>query len=143
MSFVYRDDIATADSAFQAYGRTVEELFSSAWQALLEVMIQNSGKIKKRMMRNINLKQTSLPMLLLVFLQELLFYKDAEQLFLLVDSINISRTEKFYCLKATLSGEHINKHKNRLGIDVKAITLHKFNLEKTDRGWEATVVLDI
>jgi SHS2 domain-containing protein len=143
MSFVYRDDIATADSAFQAYGRTVEELFSSAWQALLEVMIQNSGKIKKRMMRNISLKQTSLPMLLLVFLQESLFYKDAEQLFLIVDSITISRIERFYCLKATLSGEHISKHKNRLGIDVKAITLHKFNLEKTDKGWEATVVLDI
>ncbi len=143
MSFSYRDDMASADIAFQAQGKTIEELFSSAWQALIEVMVNDSKKIKKSITRTLDLEQTSLPMLLLIFLQEALFYKDAQQLFLIVEDIAVSHEAGSYSLKATLKGEPIIKHKHRLGIDVKAVTLHKFNLERTDHGWEATVVLDI
>jgi SHS2 domain-containing protein len=28
-------------------------------------------------------------------------------------------------------------------VDVKAVTLHRFSLTKTDHGWEAMVILDI
>jgi SHS2 domain-containing protein len=28
-------------------------------------------------------------------------------------------------------------------VDVKAVTLHRFSLTQSDRGWEAVVILDI
>lgn len=143
MTFQYRDDLTSADIAFQAYGNTIEELFSSAWQALLEVMVNNSGRIKKRIIRNIRLERSSLEMLLLAFLQECLFYKDAQQLFLLVENIVVTQRDDEYILNAILKGEPLNKRKHRVGVDVKAVTLYKYNLKQTNQGWETTVVLDV
>jgi SHS2 domain-containing protein len=143
MPFHYRDDLTTADIAFQAYGDTIEELFSSAWQAMLKVMVTDIKNIKKSITRNITLEGSSLQMLLLAFLQESLFYKDAQQLFLDIENIVVTRHGHYYKLEATLKGETIRKTKHRLGCDVKAVTLHKYNLAQTERGWQATVVLDV
>jgi SHS2 domain-containing protein len=40
-------------------------------------------------------------------------------------------------------GEPINLERHRLRVDVKAVTLHRFRLEKTAEGWEAFAILDI
>ena len=40
-------------------------------------------------------------------------------------------------------GEPIDPQRHRLRVDVKAVTLHRFSIEKTAQGWEATVILDI
>ncbi len=42
-----------------------------------------------------------------------------------------------------VSGEKIDSGKHDLVVDVKAVTLHRFRVEKTQRGWEAVVILDI
>jgi SHS2 domain-containing protein len=42
-----------------------------------------------------------------------------------------------------LAGEELDMNRHDLVVDVKAVTLHQFRVEKTDRGWEAFVILDI
>ena len=48
-------DITTADVAFEAYGKTLEELFANAALAMFEVMI-NTKQIEKKVEKRIKLK---------------------------------------------------------------------------------------
>jgi SHS2 domain-containing protein len=40
-------------------------------------------------------------------------------------------------------GTGMDPERHHQRADVKAVTLHRFQLEKTERGWEALVILDI
>ena len=46
-------------------------------------------------------------------------------------------------MEASAQGEKLDPSRHRLRVDVKAVTLHQFRLEKTDRGWETQVILNI
>ena len=80
--------------------------------------------------------------LLFNFLQELVYYKDAEQLLLVVAQVEIARHAGRYRLTATTRGEQLDPARH-LRVDVKAVTLHRFRLQQSARGWEALVILDI
>jgi SHS2 domain-containing protein len=82
-------------------------------------------------------------MLLFDFLQELIFFKDAERLLLRVRDLQIEKNEKKYFLKAEATGERLDEARHHQRADVKAVTLHDFSVEKEDEGWRARVLLDI
>jgi SHS2 domain-containing protein len=82
-------------------------------------------------------------MLLFDFLQELIFFKDSERLLLRVDEIRIEEREGSYRLKALTQGESLDPDRHEQRVDVKAVTLHRFRLEKTHHGWMSTIILDI
>jgi SHS2 domain-containing protein len=48
-----------------------------------------------------------------------------------------------YHLSAVTQGEVLDRDQHQERVDVKAVTLHRFQLEKTDDGWIAMVILDI
>jgi SHS2 domain-containing protein len=50
---------------------------------------------------------------------------------------------KAYALVADLKGEKIDPKKHKLGNDLKAVTMHKFSVEETPKGWKCLVVIDI
>ena len=81
-------------------------------------------------------------MLLFNLLQEIIFLKDAEQLLLRIESVEIGY-DGLYFLKAIGRGEQIDRGKHELIVDVKAVTLHMFKVEQTLRGWDAFIILDI
>lgn len=59
-------------------------------------------------------------------------------------SLNEKRsTNNVYTLKGELYGEVLDPNKHKLHVDIKAITLHRFKVVQGEKGWEATVVLDI
>jgi len=68
---------------------------------------------------------------------------DFEALMLRVPNVQIQQQNNHFTLKANASGEELNPDKHELVVDVKAVTLHRFRVEPTMRGWEATVILDI
>ena len=143
MPFHYLDDIAVADVAFEATGETLEEMFTAAAEALLAVMLEDSGTLGKDANIRIELKNSELDLLLFDFLAELIYYKDARQLLLAVESIRMEpRGDRFH-LEASACGETIDRSRHLLLVDVKAVTLHRLQVIKTDAGWEATVVLDV
>lgn len=76
-------------------------------------------------------------------LQELIFYKDAEELLLRVTGVDIATVQDRIVISAEAQGEKIDPAWHRLLVDVKAVTLHCFKVEQTPDGWSATVVLDI
>jgi SHS2 domain-containing protein len=143
MSFRYLEDIATADAAFEAEGNTVEELFLSAAQAVMGVMVERIDTIEPKVEVRFHLEEQELEMLLFSFLQEIIYYKDARRLLLLVDSVEIDQESSPITLSAVTWGETLDQVKHPLLTDVKAVTMHRFRVEKTGSLWKATVILDI
>ncbi|MDA2934566.1 archease [Acidobacteria bacterium AH-259-D05] len=143
MPYQYLEDIATADIAFKAWGKTLEEMFIAAAEATMNVMIESLESIEPLEERELDVENDALDMLLFDFLQELIFYKDSERLLLRVREVGIEKESRRYRIKALACGEELDPARHEQRVDVKAVTLHQFQLEKTDRGWLATVILDI
>jgi SHS2 domain-containing protein len=145
MPFDFIDDIATADVAFQAWGDTIEEMFVAAAEATMNVMVADLDTIDESEHKPLRAdgNANAVDLLLFDLLQELIFYKDAEQLLLRVRKVQIKRDGDRLALEADAYGEVLDPEKHDLVVDVKAVTLHRFKVEKTPRGWEATVILDI
>ena len=143
MPYRFLEEIGTADIAFEATGRDLPELFKDAADATMNVMIDNLDAIKPRETRHIELPNDQIDMLLFDFLQELIFFKDAERLLLRVGNVRIDEKNKKYLLRAEVAGEHLDNARHQQRADVKAVTLHDFSVEKKDDDWRATVLLDI
>jgi SHS2 domain-containing protein len=143
MPYEFLEDIATADIAFQAWGKDLKETFVAAADATMNVMVEELESIEPKERRELKLENDQLDMLLFDLLQELIYYKDAEELLLRVRQIEIEEKDHRHLLKGVASGEKIDRNRHRLWVDVKAVTLHRFQLAKTKKGWETQVILDI
>lgn len=139
----FREDVAIADAAFDAWGATMEDLFVAAADATTNTMAENLEAIEDRQRRLIRLEEQSADLLLFRLLEELIFLKDAEGLLLRVAAVRIHRRDGAFILEAEACGEPLDSLRHRLQADVKAVTLHRLRVEQTARGWEASVVLDI
>jgi len=143
MPYRFLDEISTADVAFEAWGETREELFISGAAALLGTMTAAPKQVARRKGLTIRLEHEELDLLLWSFLQELVFYKDARRLLLHADRVRIEERDGLFCLEAAVSGERIEAGRHRLLVDVKAVTLHRFQVAFVDNLWRAAVVLDV
>lgn len=143
MSYEFLEDVATADIAFRAWGKDLEELFKAAGDATLNVMIEDLDSIKLKETRIFSLENDELDLLLFNFLQEFVYYKDSEQILLRSQQVQIEENDGLYKLNAVTQGEMLDRDRHEQRVDVKAVTLHRFQLEKTDDGWIAMVILDI
>jgi len=143
MPYEFVDELTVADIAFRAWGRDLEETFVSAANAVMNTMVEDLDTIQPHDTRILSVAHEALDLLLFNFLQELVYYKDAEQLLLRVQQLRIADDHPPYTLLATAVGEPIDPGRHRMRVDVKAVTLHRFSLMQTDGGWEATVILDI
>jgi len=141
IKYRYLDDVAPADCAFIAYGKTLEELFANAALAVTGCMVE-PDTVAAVYARQIQLVADSCQDLLYNWLEEIIFLKDAERLFLVDFEVRIEKKEPAF-LTGTARGDKIDYKKQRIHVDVKAVTMHRFNLEQTQAGWEAFVVLDL
>lgn len=92
--------------------------------------------------RALELEEGELEYLLLEFLQEQLYLKDAEAALYVVLELSVERRAERWAVAATLEGVPIEQAGAR-GVDVKAVTLDHLGVRETNQGWEATVVLDL
>jgi len=144
MPYQYLDDIASADVAFKATGKSRAEMFVSAGNAVLQVMMENFASLNAQETKDIDIDADNEEMLLLKYLQEIIFLKDAEQLLLRASRVSIRREKRgTLSLCARLQGEKIDPARHHLNVDVKAVTMHRFRVQQTQDGWQAVVVLDI
>jgi SHS2 domain-containing protein len=143
MPFHYLEDIGTADIAFEATGRDLPQLFTAAAEATMNVMIDNLDAIESREARQIELSNDNVEMLLFDFLQEFIYFKDANRLLLRARETQIDQKGEAYFLKAKVAGERLDDARHQQRADVKAVTLHGFSVEQQDSGWKAKVLLDI
>jgi SHS2 domain-containing protein len=143
MPYRFLEDIAIADVAFEARGKTREEMFIAAADALMNVMVAELETVRMTETVAFSLENQALEMLLFNFLNELIFFKDARSILLRVSTVKISLSGAHFILTAEAGGEPPDPARHRLAVDVKAVTLHRFRVEETDEGWLAEVVLDI
>ncbi|MCD4779709.1 MAG: archease [Candidatus Omnitrophica bacterium] len=143
MPYEYLDDIATADVAFKVWADSLEDLFQQAAEAMMKVIVERMDRVDAKEEREIVLEDDSQEMLLFQFLQEFIYYKDAENLILKLSSIHLEHKGDVYGLKGILAGEVLDPQRHRFQVDIKAVTIHQFYLRQTDHGWECLVVVDV
>jgi len=129
----------TADVKFQGFGKTIEEAFVSATEALKETIAENvkvSGKIKKK----ISIEAKDKEALLYSFLEEFLFWLDAED-FLMKEVKKIKIKGKK--LEAEIVGDKASNYK--FTNDVKAVTYNEMFVKEDKKGkkFVVQVVLDV
>ncbi len=143
MSYKFLEDVAIADVAFEASGKTLKELFESAGLAVTNTMVKDLKSVKQIIEKKIAIESDNVEMLLFKFLQEIIFYKDAKMLLFNKFELNISNEKKKWKLSGKLHGEKLNMKKHELLVDVKAVSLHQYKVEETKEGWKADVILDV
>lgn len=145
VGFMYRyiPELTSADVAFEAEGKTLEELLSDAGVALLGVMVRDPGKIEPKIKYEIEKEEENEEKLLFSFLDELIFLKDAEQMFFSKFDVDIKRKQGKLFLHVDAYGEKIQPKKHEIVIDAKAVTMHHFKVEKTKNGWRCQVIIDV
>jgi SHS2 domain-containing protein len=140
--YKFLENFVTADMAFEAYGKDLSELFTNAASAVAAAMVEPksmSPKIKKV----IKMQNKDLPNLMIDFLNEIIYYKDAESLLFPKVKVKITEKNGLYHLAADLAGDKIDFTKHKVEADVKSATWHSFELQKKGKSWHTRVVLDI
>ncbi len=155
MSYKFLPNISIADVAFDATAKTLEQLFIECAKAVTNTMVKDLKSVKKSKKITINIEADSVENLLFNFLNEIVFYKDAKQLLFSSYKVKISQVEpakevhkksnsdELFTLYGTLAVEKLNMKKHELIVDVKAVTMHLFEVKRTRGMWKARVVLDI
>ena len=152
MKYKALPDKATADIAYEIYGKNLNELFKNSALALFDTMC-NLRKVKPKIKKTIELKNNNVQDLLFDFMEELIFLKDSKYMLFSKFKVKIKTNNKtkqihegcnpYNELEAVCYGEKINQKKHELKVDVKAITYHMFKLEKIKDKYKALIVLDI
>lgn len=136
-------DGATSDLSFVARGASREAAFGAASEALLQATVENPEAVEARIEEVVELCEPDAELLLLAFLNELVYLRDARGWLLRAADLHIEDEAHGVTLRGRLVGEEIDRSRHRLGADVKAATAHGLKLRSDEGGWEATVTLDV
>ncbi|MEM0123996.1 MAG: archease [Candidatus Micrarchaeaceae archaeon] len=142
MSYRFIDDIAIADLAFEADGATIDDLFSSAAEALTSAMIDDPNRIGHTETLRFGVASKSLEMLLFLFLNRIILYKDSKKILFGRFDVKISEG-RGYKLRCTAYGEKLDAERQKLAVDVKAVTMHMLKVWRENGKWRARVVIDV
>ena len=137
-------DGVTSDLCFVAHGAGLDEVFAAAAEAVLAATLEAPTCLSYEVERLVTLEEPALDLLLLGFLNELVYLRDAEDLLLRPRELRVSQGRGAR-LEARLGGEKICPGRHRLAAELKAVTAHGLRVEpaEDDGGWVATVTLDV
>lgn len=127
----------TADMKFQAFGKSVEEVFENSAMALKET-ICGKRRIKEIEEMKVVVKGKDYENLMYNFLEEILYLLDAEKF--VISKIREIKIIGFK-LKATIIGDKASKY--RINNKVKAITYNEMFIKKEKSRWISQIVIDV
>ncbi|MCX6011771.1 MAG: archease [Chloroflexi bacterium] len=128
----------TADIGIIAYGADLKQAFANAAKGLFS-LITRLGDVEEALHRDIELTADDAESLLVDWLNELVYYFDAEGiLFKRFDIIELNNSH----LKARGYGEKADSARHELKMGVKAATYHMLKIEKNN-GYRVQVLFDI
>jgi SHS2 domain-containing protein len=144
MAFAFRflEDIALADIAFEAEGDSIEELFQACTQAILETLA-DPRTVAASWERRIIKMDASLDDLLVEWLSEIVYWKDAAGVVFREAPVKLTRESDAWKLEATLTGAAVDGTVQTLRNDVKGITRHLYCLGQEGPRWKARIVVDV
>lgn len=132
----YRFIDHTADIAFEAYGKNLEELFESCAYAFYEAFVDTS-KLKGSERRILEIEAEDEDLMLYRFLNELLFLFETQ--FFAGKEIKVRIDGK----KAISEIEGGRFGRDAVKVEPKAITMHRFGIRREGDTLVAFVVVDI
>jgi SHS2 domain-containing protein len=135
-------DEATADVAFEATGDSLEKLFTDAARATTSIMVE-LDTLEEKQEKTFSVEAETPEKLLFSFLNEIVFIKDADLLMFKNYDVTIKEEDGKYKLECTAKGDKLDFKKQVHGVDVKAVTYHKFEVVEKNNKWKAFVILDI
>jgi SHS2 domain-containing protein len=135
----YRQIPHTADLAWRLWGQTLQELFANAGRAL-SATLTDVRSLRRRESREVSLESSDPEALLVDWLNHLLYLFDIDG-FIGRDFTVVSLTPQH--LEARVVGEIFEASRHPAKTAVKAATYHHLNIEPSESGWLATVVLDL
>jgi SHS2 domain-containing protein len=143
MPYRFVRDKTKAVVAFVAEGKTLQELLTSAGVAVTVAMVKDISKIERLASKQFSVEAENVEMLLFIFLQELIYYKDAELLLFSSFDLDVSQKNEKWRLRVKASGEEIDPTIHDPVVDIKAVSLHHYSVEETPEGWRAEVMLEV
>jgi protein archease len=129
----------TADLAISATAGSLEGLFAAAAAGLFSLLADPSS-VRPVAKRTVTAEAGDSVGLLIAFLNELLFLHESEDWLMASASVTaLSPTH----VEAVIAGEPIDPRRHQIQHHVKAVTYHRASVLRTDRGWTATVIVDV
>lgn len=127
----------TSEAKFRAHGKNIVEVFRNSALAMFNIL-GDTTKVKPKKKIKIKIKSKSLESLLYDFLDELLFLHDTKRIFIHdIKDIKINELE----LTGIVECDDLKNYE--LKSELKAVTYNGMSIKKTDKGYEAVVVVDI
>jgi SHS2 domain-containing protein len=132
----------TADVAAELSGRTVDELFRSAAQALTDT-VTDRALVNRVHSETVSLEASSIEDLLVDWLNELLYRFEVQNLLVADGEVSLRAEGDRWHLDAVIRGEDFDPSRHPSRVLVKSATYH--SLEVVERGgeWHARIVFDI
>ena len=137
----------TADVKFRARGRSLEEAFENAALAMLGAMI-DPATVRIEETWPVEMESESLETLLYEWLSEVLYLFEVELAVFSEFEVALEEGEDGWRLSGRVGGERVDPARHFFETEVKAVTLHQFEIKKEageggDEVWTAQVVLDV
>jgi len=129
----------TADFGVRVFGKTLEELFLSAFQAVMDAMVEFKGhspKVEELVYQD---EAETLEDLLVNFLSEVIFNVIVRKKIFTHCSLKIEGK----ALRATLRYEPYDPEVHRLKKEIKSVTYHNLEIKETPEGFETSIICDV
>jgi len=143
MNYELIHNITAADIAVRVKAPTRSLLFKYGAEALMSEMVEDITSIRTVISKSGSIEGEDLTLLYFEFLNEFLFFKDAENLLLVPSEIEVSSTGDLYSCRYLLKGEKINREIHKFKVDIKAVTLHGLQLYEKDGLFITEAVFDV
>ena len=132
----------TADVAADLTGRSAEELFSSAAQALTDT-ITDLSTVAPVVTQSVTLESSSLEDLLVDWLNELLYRFEVQNLLVSDATVTLRETAGRWNLEGRVAGETFDPAKHPSRVLVKGATYHGLHITREQATWKTRIVFDI
>ncbi len=125
-----------ADTGFEAYGRTMEELFQNGVSALFS-LITDAEAVRPLVEKRIEAGGNG--ELFVNFLNDILYLWDTTRFIPNAVSVRIKGRNA----EGLLKGEFFDPARHAIRQEVKAVTYHKFRIVEEQGALKATVIVDV
>jgi SHS2 domain-containing protein len=129
----------TADIGIVACGADIKQVFANAALGLFSLMAE-LDELKEDIQRELELSAEDIEVLLVEWLNELIYIVDVEHIIFRrfeIDELTANQ------LRARCFGEKIKLGEHKLKREIKAATYHMLRISKDDGGYKVQVIFDI
>jgi SHS2 domain-containing protein len=142
MPFKFLENIATADFAIEATGKTIEEAFEEAALAMFEIQT-NTKKVRPISKKEVKIQSEDKKSLLFDWLSKLLYLRDIEKMFFSKFEVKIEKKNDGFELNADIYGERIDVKEHELKTEVKGVSYTQMEINEKPSKCKIIVIFDV